>query len=449
MTPGRVLLSLLGLLLVGSLLVASPASAAPPDLVVSAPATAYAGTTVTISGTTSDTGAPIRLDRRDRVGTWVQVATTAPAADGSFALRVTADPGTQRFRVVQATGGGTAVRELAVTGNAAPSRVALGGATRVADGNTATLQVRWTTSDGRPVTGTTQLWARRRSSTTWEHRSTFTVRAGAAAVRVRPRVDVVYRVRVGATPYARTAWSATRTIDNIPPGYVFRRPAKAPAPRIRLRAQPRATKAGAAVTVSRISDSVWRSMTGRTWHRGCPVGRSSLRLVRTNYYAYDGYRRRGEIVVHKSVAKATKRVFQDLHAAKAPIRSLYRVDRFGWSRRLRGGNDLKSMAAGNSSGFNCRGVVGRPSTRSPHSTGRSLDINPWENPYRSAWGILPNRTWDARRSPSRVVYRSRSHTVVRIMARHGFWWMGRSDWQHFQYSGRGARTLPPPATFLD
>ncbi|WP_370619459.1 M15 family metallopeptidase [Mumia sp. Pv 4-285] len=449
MTPGRVLLTLLGTLLVGTLMAPTAASAAPPDLTVNAPARVYAGTVAIVTGTTSAPTDAVSLDYRGRGGVWSVVTTALPAADGSYALRIGLDPGTHRLRVVQATGGGTAVRELTIVAGAAPSRASLSGATRVADGKTATLQVRWVTTDGRPVTGSAQLWGRRRSSTTWERRGTFAVRSGVAAVRVRPRVDVSYQVRTPSTPYVRATASGLWTVDNVPPGYVFRRPSGAPAPRIKLPAQPRAKKAGADVTINKISARVWRSMKRRSWHRGCPVGRSSLRLVRTNYFAYDGYRRRGEIVVNKSVAKATRRVFRDLYAAKAPIRSLYRVDRFGWSRRLRGGDDMKSMAAGNSSGFNCRGVVGRPRTRSPHSTGRSIDINTWENPYRSGWGIVPNREWDRRRSPARVVYRSSSHLVVRIMARHGFWWMGSSDWQHFQYRGRGARTLPPPATFLD
>ena len=70
---------------------------------------------------------------------------------------------------------------------------------------------------------------------------------------------------------------------------------------------------------------------------------------------------------------------RELYRTKLPLRSLYREDRFGWSDRLRGANDYRSMAAGNSSAFNCRGVVGRPSTRSPHSYGRSFDVNTWEN----------------------------------------------------------------------
>ena len=49
------------------------------------------------------------------------------------------------------------------------------------------------------------------------------------------------------------------------------------------------------------------------------------------------------------------------------------------------------MAAGNTSAFNCRDVTGRPGVRSPHSYGRSLDLNTWENPYRSAQRTRPQR----------------------------------------------------------
>ena len=47
----------------------------------------------------------------------------------------------------------------------------------------------------------------------------------------------------------------------------------------------------------RISNAVWRSMVGRSWHRGCPVGRSGLRLLSINYWGFDGYRRRGQMVL--------------------------------------------------------------------------------------------------------------------------------------------------------
>ena len=71
----------------------------------------------------------------------------------------------------------------------------------------------------------------------------------------------------------------------------------------------------------------------------------------------------------------------------------------------------RSMAAGNTSAFNCRDVVGRPGVRSPHSYGRSLDLNTWENPYRSQQGTVPNTWWMGHSHP-RVAWRSRSHAVV-------------------------------------
>ena len=138
-------------------------------------------------------------------------------------------------------------------------------------------------------------------------------------------------------------------------------------------------------------------------------------------------------------AGAMGAAFAEMYRRELPIRAMYRVDRFGWSKRSRGGDDYASMAAGNTSAFNCRDVTGRLGTRSPHSWGRSLDINTWENPYRSAKGIVPNRWWQPRSDP-RVAWRSRSHAVVRVMARHELHWsFGNGDTQHFDYVGGGKR----------
>jgi hypothetical protein len=127
-----------------------------------------------------------------------------------------------------------------------------------------------------------------------------------------------------------------------------------------------------------------------------------------------------------------------------PVRAMWPVDRFGYSSRSHGGNDYASMAAGNTSAFNCRDVTGRPGVTSPHSYGRSLDLNTWENPYRSARGLVPNTWWQSHSHP-RVAWRSRSHVVVRLMARHGFrWTYGLGDTQHFDYVGSRARALVAP-----
>lgn len=194
---------------------------------------------------------------------------------------------------------------------------------------------------------------------------------------------------------------------------------------------PNLASEGAWPQVLQIGNAAWEQMNGISWRSGCPVGRSQLRLVRVNYLGFDGYRYRGEIVVNAAIATRTANAFAALYDKRIPIRSMARVDWFGYSSQLRGGDDYKSMAADNTSGFNCRGVVGRPSTRSPHSTGRSIDINPWENPYRSATGVVPN-TWWVSRSHPQVAWRSRSHQVIKIMEYWGFrWTYGTADAHHF------------------
>jgi hypothetical protein len=212
---------------------------------------------------------------------------------------------------------------------------------------------------------------------------------------------------------------------------------------VKLPHQARAQGDGANPSVTRIPDRIWQQMTGRSWHRGCPVGRSGLRLLRINYWGYDGYRYRGELVARADAVDNMRGALTAMYAQKLPIRSMYRVDRFGWSRRLQGADDYKSMAAGNTSAFNCRSVVGRPGVRSPHAYGRALDVNTWENPYRSSEGWVPN-TWWPSRSHARVAWRSRDHAVVRIMLAHGFrWTYGAADSQHFDVPAPSGRVIVP------
>jgi hypothetical protein len=248
---------------------------------------------------------------------------------------------------------------------------------------------------------------------------------------VSPRKDSRWKAVGPAGSWWQGDTSDVHGLDNVPPGIPVDYPGASPKPRIKLPAQASAKGAGPNATVGRIPAGTWRSMVGRSWHKGCPVGRDQLRVVRVNYWAFDGYRRRGELVVRAAIAGKTARVFSALYRADLPIRSMYRVDRFGWSKRLRGADDYKSMKADNTSAFNCRGVVGNPSVRSPHSYGRSIDINPWENPYRSRNGWVPN-TWWVSHSHPRIAWRSGSHRMVQIFRNHGFrWTYGRSDAHHF------------------
>lgn len=282
------------------------------------------------------------------------------------------------------------------------------------------------TRDGRPVRNVPVKL--RRSGTSAVLATARTNAKGLATFTQRPRKTYAWWAQAGATGFTKAATSVRKTVRNVPPGKPVALPG--PAPRIKLPAQPKAVLPGAAVRITPIPDSVWQSMQGKSWRPGC-ISRSSLRYVRTNYWAYDGYRRQGELIITASAAGDFRRALESFHAHRVPIRAMYRVDRFGYSARLNGADDYASMAAGNTSAFNCRNVVGRPGVLSPHASGRSFDINPWENPYASSHGWVPNSYWVGRSHP-RVAWRSGSHQVVRLLRAAGFsWTYGVRDAHHF------------------
>lgn len=447
MRLGRhVLLVLLGLAVALGVLAAQATAATPTTLALRTAATyADATTTLRLDLRTSDggpvAGAAVTLERRVG-GVWQAVAglTTDAAGHAEAAARVSRTAADNTFRASYA---GDATYAPATASGAVAivrrdSAVTLTGPKRVVDGRATTLAVRWTTGGGQPVRGSVRLLRRLPGQQRWRLASTLTTDdRGRARLVVRPRVDTRWRASVVATDWTRADRSRVLRVDNLPPGTPVVLPAGAPTPRVRVPRQQRAVGRGPNVAITAIPDAVWGQMTGRSWHDGCPVGRDGLRLVRLNYWGYDGYRYRGELVAAADAADNMAGALAEMYRRQLPIRSIYRVDRFGWSGRLQGADDYRSMAAGNTSAFNCRWVVGRPGVRSPHTYGRSLDVNTWENPFHASHGVVPNGWWAGRSHP-RVAWRSRSHQVVRIMARHGLrWTYGTSDSQHFDVVGSG------------
>ncbi|WP_322938208.1 M15 family metallopeptidase [Nocardioides bizhenqiangii] len=431
------------------------ARAAAPDpavVTVAAPAV-HAGEATTVTVTVTAQGAPVVGGQvgieRNRDGGWVPVADVVTDASGRATASVTLlrDPLNNRVRAtVEGTdqyGGASAT--LAVPLRKRDSLVTLGGPGAFKDETTATLTVRWRAVGAGPIDGQVALVRRLAGERDWRRVALLATGGdGTATIKVSPRVDSRWRVFAPPLPWVRRGRSEVHRLDNRPPVAPVVMPRGAPRPRRSVPPQRRAVGDGANARIRRIPNGVWRQMTGRSWHRGCPVGRAGLRLVSINYWDYTGYRRRGELVVAAGVAGRIAGALRDMYAAELPIRSMYRVDRFGWSERLHGADDYASMAAGNTSAFNCRDVVGRPGIRSPHSYGRSLDINPWENPYRSPQGVYPN-TWWLSRSHPRIAWRSRGHQVVQIMARHGLrWTYGLNDIHHFDAVLRGGRVLRVP-----
>lgn len=386
-------------------------------------------------------GAAIRVERRTD-GTWADLAvvTTDQAGTATLETDLTRAPADNTLRASsldEASGRSVATGPVTLPLRRRNAKASLRGPREVVDEKSVRVAVRWTTGAGEPVAGEVVLERNRNGRWRPETRLT-TGEDGRASTRVAPREDARYRLRTPRRPWVQRDTSRVHRVDNLPPGTVVRLPG--PAPRRTLPPQPRATQDGPAPRVTAIPDGVWRSMTGRSWHRGCPVGRAGLRLVRVNYWGFDGYRHRGELVAAAPVAGQMAAALAEMYRRALPIRAMYRVDRFGWSRRLQGADDYASMAADNTSAFNCRQVVGRPGVRSPHSYGRSLDINPWENPYRASHGWTPNAWWVGRSHPL-VAWRSSAHQVVSIMREHGIrWTYGTADAHHFDaVPGAGER----------
>lgn len=168
-----------------------------------------------------------------------------------------------------------------------------------------------------------------------------------------------------------------------------------------------------------------------SYRPGCPVPLSELRYLRLRHWAFDGGPKIGELVVHEDAVPAISAAFTKLYAQQFTIRQMRLVDDYG-------GSDDGSVAADNTSAFNCRTVAGT-SRWSQHSYGRAVDINPVENPYVSGSEVSPAAAEAyARRSPLR---RGMIGTDAVAAFRSQGWewggfWSSVKDYQHFSSNGR-------------
>jgi hypothetical protein len=170
-----------------------------------------------------------------------------------------------------------------------------------------------------------------------------------------------------------------------------------------------------------------------SWRPGCPLPRDDLRLLTLAHWGFDREVHRGELVVHKEQAPAVKRVFRVLFRVRFPIERMELVDRYG-------GDDDRSMAANNTSAFNCRRVEGS-SSWSEHAYGRAIDINPLQNPLVDGKRVAPpggSRYLDRSRRAKGLI--RADDVVVRAFAAVGWGWGGYwtsvKDYQHFSATGR-------------
>ncbi len=189
--------------------------------------------------------------------------------------------------------------------------------------------------------------------------------------------------------------------------------------------------AGFTATVTVIDDATAARMNS-SWRAGCPVPLSDLRRLTLTYRGFDGADHTGELVVAAAVAEDVVAIFRQLYAQSYPIASMRLVDDFG-------GDDDASMAANNTSAFNCRPVTGGGGF-SEHSYGTAIDVNPVQNPYVDGSTVLPPAGRAALDRPDAPGVIHDGDPVVLAFAAHGFAWGGdwRSpiDYQHFSVSGR-------------
>jgi hypothetical protein len=183
-------------------------------------------------------------------------------------------------------------------------------------------------------------------------------------------------------------------------------------------------------SVSRVT----ASQLPHSWHRGCPVAPAQLRRLRLSYWGFDRRAHTGTLVVNLRAVQPLVQVFSRLYAARFPIRRMRPIDAYG-------GNDERSLAADNTSAFNCRyAIAAGPKRWSSHAYGLAIDVNPVENPYLDRGRVHPRagRAYldRSRRRPGMAVP---GGLLVRAFGAVGWQWGGRwtgsPDYQHFSATG--------------
>jgi hypothetical protein len=189
-----------------------------------------------------------------------------------------------------------------------------------------------------------------------------------------------------------------------------------------------------ALTFTSSVQPVRREHVTYSWRPGCPVHYQDLRLVRATHWGFDKMPHTGAIVVHRTLVADVVATLEKLFDAGYPIARMQLVDVYR-------ADDDASMAANNTSAFNCRPVAGTDSW-SEHSYGRAIDLNPVQNPYVSSGGNVspPSGARFADRSRQAKGMIHDGDGVVAAFAAIGWEWGGHwqsaKDYQHFSSTGR-------------
>lgn len=182
-----------------------------------------------------------------------------------------------------------------------------------------------------------------------------------------------------------------------------------------------------------ISPEIYSRMENKSFSEECTVALEELRYVRVLHYGFDGEIYIGELVVNRKIAQDITEIFKELFDAKYPIERMVLVDNYK-------ADDLRSMAANNTSCFNFRQIEGSDKT-SQHSYGLAIDINPLYNPQvkekNGKIETLPEEGVEyADREADNSYYIKKDDVCYQAFISRGFVWGGdwekNKDYQHFQ-----------------
>lgn len=210
-------------------------------------------------------------------------------------------------------------------------------------------------------------------------------------------------------------------------------PSATPTPTPAAKASPRPVYSPPPFTSS--VATVTASMLGKSWHAGCPVGPSRLRALTVTFWGFDARAHTGTLIVATVAVPAMREAWRRMYLARFPIRRVSPVSNYG-------GDDNRSMAADNTSAFNCRyAVANGPKRWSEHAYGQAVDIDPYENPYTLDGRVYPpGATTYTHRGDVRPGMIVPGSAPVQAFSAVGWGWGGRwsssPDYQHFSASGQ-------------
>ena len=179
-----------------------------------------------------------------------------------------------------------------------------------------------------------------------------------------------------------------------------------------------------------VPPAVAERMRAHSWREGCPVPIAELAYLRLSHHGRDGVVREGELIVHRELAAEVLAIFKVLFDLKFPVDKMRLIDVYH-------GDDDRSMADNNTSGFNCRPVAGNPKVLSKHAYGRAIDINPLWNPMLANGEVLPpaGAAYANRDKAAPGILRKGDPAVREFNGRGWTWggdWVAPKDYQHFQ-----------------